>query len=327
MLFNVIENKIFFTKNRLEETLPEIFFVAGYDYQINNIDVTFKVRAFAFTDKANPNVSWGAEDSMWVADGLLFFECKSHTDAICLSSFLIKEYIKKQRETIMRFIPEDMILSDKLKALFERTKRFFDSKSDYEKYKLAYRRGLLLYGPPGSGKTAFVYYVISQFPDAIVSESFFDDEENLYFKNYKKIVYHNEIEDQLGNDWDRSRLLTKLEKVADNTLVLGTTNKPDKLDMAIYNRPGRFEEVVYIDYPKQSEILAFLKSRNCEDLKDFTKGLAFTHLNELIYRVKINEEDPEVVYKDLKNMNSKLLKACLDPIKEQSTGFGLKRED
>jgi hypothetical protein len=66
-------------------------------------------------------------------------------------------------------------------------------------------------------------------------------------------------------------------------------------------------------------------SRRCADLalKEFANELSFAHLNELIYRVKINKEDPQNAYQEIKKLNAiKMLDIEKNPERKTRVGFG-----
>jgi len=159
--------------------------------------------------------------------------------------------------------------------------------------------------------SSFIHYVVSNYPEANLFETFYDfndsRDDSAYRKDQPNIIYIDEVEAEAGTSVERKRLLSNLENVPDNTLVLATTNLPEKLGPEFYNRPGRFEEAVYIGYPNKQEIAEFLKSRDCDDLLKYTDDLNFAHLNELIYRVKINNEDPERASREIKKIGDKPL--------------------
>jgi cell division protease FtsH len=150
-------------------------------------------------------------------------------------------------------------------------------------------KGVLLYGPPGCGKTLLAQAVAGESGAAFYSISGSDFVE-LYvgvgaarvrelFKdaraNAPAIVFIDEIDAVArkrrsgGNSSEGSseeqnqalnQLLTEMDGFSadDGTIVIAATNRPDDLDQALL-RPGRFDRAISVDRPDESgrgEILA-----------------------------------------------------------------------
>ena len=152
-------------------------------------------------------------------------------------------------------------------------------------------RGILLEGPPGSGKTLlakaiaseadanFVNIAASEFVEVFVGvgaskiRSLFDTAR----KNRPCILFIDEIDAvgrqrgagiNMANDEREqtlNQLLAEMDGFGDNTgiLVMGATNRKDVLDQALL-RPGRFDRILTVPYPDRDSRKAILKvhSRN-----------------------------------------------------------------
>ena len=133
-------------------------------------------------------------------------------------------------------------------------------------------RGVLLNGPPGSGKTLMAKAMASEAGVNFIYKSGAEFEE-VYFgvgaqrvrKLFKKarqyapcIIFIDEIDAMAVN---RSRmgssqlgclnqLLTEMDGFvpSDNVIVLAATNQLDVLDKAL-TRPGRFDKIIHVGYP------------------------------------------------------------------------------
>ena len=148
--------------------------------------------------------------------------------------------------------------------------------------------GILLYGPPGCGKTLLAKALAGESGAAFYSISGSDFVE-LYvgvgaarvrdlFKeareNAPSIVFIDEIDaigrrrktmssDGSGEEQSQAlnQILTEMDGFADDrlgTIVVGATNRPDDLDPALL-RPGRFDRALPIDRPNEEGRLAILE--------------------------------------------------------------------
>lgn len=105
-----------------------------------------------------------------------------------------------------------------------------------------------------------------------------------------------------GSSGQLSVLLNMLDGVEENDkiLTLATENYVDHLDVALRNRPGRFDVLLKMDYPEveqrvdllQKLLPDFAASRIYELAKGAT-NMSFAHLRELATRLIIEETTPD----------------------------------
>lgn len=162
---------------------------------------------------------------------------------------------------------------------YNEIKQYLQSKivNIYKNFKLAKRmnvdtpRGILLFGPPGTGKTylsqqlakaldcVFIEIMFEQLKSKWVGESEGNLNELLQridAMGDKVVVFVDEI-DSLGkrgsgnnkvHDSMFSRLLKWLSEPERQAIILGATNTPEKIDKA-FVRDGRFESQIYMGLP------------------------------------------------------------------------------
>ncbi|KAG4070870.1 hypothetical protein HA402_011096 [Bradysia odoriphaga] len=167
---------------------------------------------------------------------------------------------------------------------------FLECRQWYKERGIPYRRGYLLYGPPGCGKTSFVKGIAGQigyniYELPLSSPSLTDEQLNNFMKSFepKSILLFEDIDStfsariqdeeragehdaQLGKLSIReaksgvtfSGLLNAIDGVAseEDYIIFMTTNHLKRLDPALI-RPGRIDFKQIIDYPDQEQIEAF----------------------------------------------------------------------
>ena len=162
-------------------------------------------------------------------------------------------------------------------------------------------KGILLYGPPGCGKTllakavaneANAYFIHINGPE-IMSKYYGESEARLreIFEEAKKnapaIIFIDEIDaiapkrDEVSGEVEKrvvAQLLTLMDGLQERgqVIVIGATNRPEAVDPAL-RRPGRFDREIYIGMPDKRarrEILA-VHTRNVPlcTKEDVEKGI------------------------------------------------------
>ncbi len=170
----------------------------------------------------------------------------------------------------------------------------------FKKYKLSIPNGILLYGPPGCGKTFIVKnlsdevnYNFVELKHSDVGSPFIHETVTKIAKIFEiailkapSIVFIDEISglvpkrDNLGStsmykEEEVNEFLTQLDQASKNKiLVIGATNYPGKIDTAIL-RSGRMDKRIYVPPPDteaRREIFKIhLEGRPCETMIDFDK--------------------------------------------------------
>jgi SpoVK/Ycf46/Vps4 family AAA+-type ATPase len=147
---------------------------------------------------------------------------------------------------------------------------FFERESWFREKQLPFRRGYLLHGPPGNGKTTAIRAMMSSRGlSAYTMRLFAKDQEDRELEELFDKALSNRPALVVFEDLDRAfpktgqtrsgisvqQLLNCLDGVAtgEGIIVVATANEPAVLDPAILRRPGRFDRVVH--YPNPSSDL------------------------------------------------------------------------
>lgn len=195
---------------------------------------------------------------------------------------------------------------------------FWDSEKDYKEGNefviggASFKAGVMIYGPPGSGKSCTI---------KLVSRKLVERGGTVFFAsghpattmawlqdfarvepNRKSIVILEDI-DTLIQNYGEGTYLEMLDsaKTINNVLFIATTNYPERLDPRIYNRPGRFSHVVKIGLPGDAARRAYLQAilknhRDVDHIVENSKNFTIDHLTALV----------NAVYREKKELSSEI---------------------
>lgn len=148
---------------------------------------------------------------------------------------------------------------------------FFKNRKAYEQLGLDWKRGLMLAGSPGNGKTAICRAIATTATVPVIYCALDNEDMFRILNRVEKTIRANapcivifEDADTLGsNPALRSAMLNMLDGLFSSAgvLTIASTNSPEKLDEAFTGRPSRFDSFYVIGDPELHERLQILSRR------------------------------------------------------------------
>lgn len=239
-------------------------------------------------------------------------------------------------------IEKENIVFDKDSSLYQVKNdilSFFnkDTEDLYKKLDIPYRRGIILAGEPGNGKSTLIRQIIRLLPSNIskikigkVKDFTLLLSSLMNAMNGKKSIIIIEDMDSIINRCDRSELLNLLDglDVKSGMYLIGTTNYLNSIDSGFVNRAGRFDQTYEIGNPSKKTRRLYFKSKDLMKIfKDFnfnknekgnekmivdsfvenSKDLPMASLKELITTVSY-----KLLYGDYKYIEPAIIKSSHD---------------
>ena len=199
--------------------------------------------------------------------------------------------------------------------------KFWQMEDRYRKHGLLYKRGILLWGPPGSGKTATITllnkYLLDNGGIVVMCDhpklTSMGLEALRRIEPNRRIICIMEDIDEIIEKYSEHDLLALLdgENQVDKIVMIATTNYPARLGARIINRPSRFDERILVDMPSKEARHKYLV-HILGDIKDINKwvedtdGLSIAHLREMTAAVYCLDQEYEQVLARLKSMKHKI---------------------
>jgi len=284
-------------------------------------------------------------NKMWAQASNDFIPCQKAVEMLPAGQYVIRYsdskgvFFSKKEINLDELIHLPDSASDRV---LETIRDFWQRESYFREFGFLWKRGILLWGPQGSGKTSTVQqlaklvidlggisvYCTHPHTDAIGLDLLRNIEPK------RPLIVILEDIDAIVEQHGEPELLALLdgELQIDNVAFVATTNYPERLDKRIVNRPSRFDELIKIGMPADSARETYLKAKNPrlnkpeahDELMRWvqeSKNFSIAHLKEFIISVECFGRSIEDTAKRLRKMMDYKAKSS-DAEDRQRMGFG-----
>jgi energy-coupling factor transporter ATP-binding protein EcfA2 len=197
---------------------------------------------------------------------------------------------------------------------------FWTLKESFTSRGFLHKRGYLLWGPPGSGKSSTLQLMIKKLIEDQDGVVILIDNPILtggafqllrQIEPTRPLIAILEDIDALIERYGETQFLALLdgESQINNLVFIATTNYPERLDKRFVDRPSRFDTIKYVGMPTADARRVYLQAKEpslegeeLETWVDGTEGLSVAHLKEVIIAVRCFKQPLEAVLKRMEEM-------------------------
>ena len=206
---------------------------------------------------------------------------------------------------------------------------FWERQHKYKQYNFIHKRGILMYGDPGCGKSGIIQLISQKLIERNGIVINVKDQEDLesfssFIGTFRKVepnrfivVILEDIDAIAGESgYQTSKLLNILDgvKQIEGVVYIATTNYPEKLQERITNRPSRFDRRYKVELPNADIRRTYIKNKltdndltgiNIEEWVKKTEGMSLSHLKEVVISVIVMDRTFEETIINLEGLSEK----------------------
>lgn len=216
-------------------------------------------------------------------------------------------------------------IDDKVNVIVKEIDIFLGRRDIYKRYGFAHKRGYLLHGPPGCGKSCTLRLLeerfIENFDGIVLFWSPGQNPRGWYEQirarepNRRVMLVVEDLDSQMS--YFEESILEFLDGQVglDNFVLVATTNNLDAIPSRIKDRPSRVDRLLEIGLPSEETRFMYLKSIGLDEaeakrLAKKTKGLAIAAIKEVVIATVCLGDD-------IKPVLERLRKADMTPLDKE----------
>lgn len=282
-----------------------------------------------------------AAASCWAQSGTSYFPVSDVVNTIPAGAYRCMmtntgPYLEKMKIQIDHLLALPDSATEVLLAEFS---QFWNLKPSFDKRGFTFKRGMLMWGPPGSGKTSAVWQMTQRLVkdhDGVVV--FVENPQVAIWcltmlrrieATRPMITVMEDIDAIIEHQGEHSLLaLLDGEFQISNVVHVATTNYPHRLDKRFIDRPSRFDTIMKVGMPSDQARSVYFRAKEpdlpletIERWVEKTEGYSVAHLREVCIATQCFNQPEEAVFSRLDKMRQILVLDETGSEERQEAGF------
>lgn len=299
---------------------------------------------------STPDANWAqiaASARCWAQSGDAFFPVSEVVQSLPAGAYRCCDsnrgpYLEKMPIQIdsLLTLPDSAV-----ELLLAEFKKFWTLRENFSARGFTFKRGLLMWGPPGSGKTSAIWQMTQELVRLHNGVVIFIEHPGLAVAcvgmlrriepTRPMITIMEDLDALVQRHGDHGFLaLLDGETQISNVVHVATTNYPEYLDRRFVDRPSRFDTIMRVGMPSAEARRVYFRSKepslDAETLERWvkrTEDYSIAHLREVIIAVKCFDQTEDHVFDRLDGMRQQKIESDGLGGERGNVGFlrGLKR--